>query len=147
MRDVSKPQRLLDLSESIFAEGSVLDVFELVAHFVKLAFREGVLPRGKDDRVLASRVVLIHQDERLERTGKRFGIARADRAFAGHRQDIIGDLAAPIMLGLEYIDIRRRRSAGPFYDGEDMSLFELSLVVVLAKAAKQLYRPGDRFER
>jgi len=50
------------------------------------------------------------------------------------------------MLGLEHIDIRRRCSAGLLDDGEDMSIFELSLVVVLAKAAKQLCRPRDRFE-
>ena len=65
LRDVGKPERLLNLSdvrygivESVFAEGSMFDVFELVAHLAKLPFREGVLPGGKDDRVLASRVVL-----------------------------------------------------------------------------------------
>ena len=125
LRDVGKPERLLNLSdlrygivESVFAEGSMFDVFELVAHLAKLPFREGILPGGKDDRFLASRVVLIHRDERLECPGKGFGVAAADRAFPSHLQDIVGDFAASIMLGFEHIDITRRRAAGLFTTGK-----------------------------
>ena len=62
MRDVAETKGLLDLCDllygvvkSVFAEGSVLDVFELVAHLVKLAFREGVPPRG--ETTVSSRAV------------------------------------------------------------------------------------------
>ena len=149
--EVGKAERLFDLGdlfdgilEAVLAELLTLNVFELVAHLTELPFREGILPSREDDRVFARRVVPIHQDEGLEGAGERLGIAAADRAPAGNRQDVVGDLAPAIVLRDQHVDVTGGGAAGLSQRRENMGFLELLLVIVLAKAAEQQRRAAER---
>ena len=79
LAEIGKSERLFDLPdlhhgivEPVLAELLVLDVLEPFTHLVKLPTRQRILPCREHDRVLAGRMVLIHQHEGLEGTGQRF---------------------------------------------------------------------------
>lgn len=88
-------------------------------------------------------MVLIHQHKGLQGACEGFGVSGSDRTFAGHHEDVVCDLAPPVVLRLEHIRIRRR-SAARFLDGrEDVGFFQHPLVVVLAEAAEQAGGLGE----
>jgi hypothetical protein len=89
-------------------------------------------------------VVFVHQLDAVQSARQRFSVAGSNRSLAGHREHVIGDLPATLMLSDKNIDIGRRRPAGLLDRRKNVRLFELFLVIVLAKAAEQQRRAAER---
>jgi hypothetical protein len=91
-------------------------------------------------RVLTRRVGVVHASEGIQCAGQRTG-TRAKLRSKGGGQDVVGDLAAALVLRGEYVDVSRGRTARPLDRRKEALLFELALVIVRAERTKELCRP------
>ena len=82
-------------------------------------------------------MVLVHQLDAVQGARQGFSVAGSNRSLGSHPEHIVGDLPATLMLSDEGIHISRRRSSCLLDCRENVRLFELLLVIILAKAAEQ----------
>src|SRR6266446_3587060 len=145
LREITQAKALFNLChlfqcvlKTILAKLLVLDFLKLVVHFIELFCVLCFFPRGEDDRVLDSCVMLIHADQRLQRCGKSLHVGACDFRSGCRRQDKVSYLAAALVLGNQDIRVGSGGSAGFFHRRKNVGFFEFLFVILLAKSAKQL---------
>lgn len=145
LREVGQTKAPLDVADllhglliAVCAELLAFDLFKLVAYLIQLLGGERLLPGGKEDRILACRVVLIHQHQRFQGLCELFGRARVYLCAPRQGEYVVGDLTPTLVLYDENIRQAGRWTARPFDRREDVRLFQLFLMLVFAEGPKQL---------
>lgn len=83
-------------------------------------------------------MIRIHKDKTIEHFGQWFGVSRRNLWTAGHRQHIVGNFAASIVLFGQIVRVSRQLAALFPNQRENMLLFEQAPVIVLSERAEQL---------
>jgi hypothetical protein len=78
----------------------------------------------------------VHPYERLQRRRQPCCIARIHFCPLRHAENVIGDLAPPLMLCNKDIGIAGRRTAPFLHRRKDVPLFQFLLMVLFAEGAK-----------